>query len=197
MTNQELTPRSRIAVAGRIAYPELTHLNERGFYACTFIMQPGTEDLERLKQLLQLNVRETFGGDQMPAGAHNPLRDANERKGDGYAFKHDGFRVEGGKVFRCKSKFEVQTFATARRTPCNPADIRGGDECVVEVGVYGYNKQSSGVAISLSSVWLINPGTVRIERGGAAGGSFASYDVSKLNFNEPAPSAEPEKGAFI
>jgi len=53
---------------------------------------------------------------------------------------------------------------------------------VVEVSAYGYDNQSSGVALSLGKIWLVKKGETKIDRG-SGGGNVKRLDRSRLQFD--------------
>lgn len=171
-----------VAVFGLVAYPSLTQPSEAsGKYDTLFIVDPTDPTYADLEALVGDLAEDLCGSRELPPRYHNPLRDGDEKKPDGsWTFKHDAFR--GKAVVRLKSAFQPKCYFGPRQTPCDAAEIKGGDECVIEITGFNFNNQSAGVALSLGPVWQINPGSVSIERGGSGGTSFANIDSSRFQF---------------
>lgn len=187
--------KEKIQVICYVGYPEISEPNEDGKYSVMCLVTDPAS-IESVKLLVGLESELGFKSKEIPAGAFNPIRSAQERKPDGeFAFKSPFINEkEGAIVFRAKSGFAPKTFFGPNQTACDAADIHGGDECVVEVSAYSYSNQSSGVAFSLGGIWQINPGNRELERGGS-GGSFAGFDASKLKFRKPVlKSNDPDAG---
>jgi len=143
------------------------------------------EDQKALVDLVSFACEETFRSSELPHGAHNPLRDANERNHAGeYAFKHPAFRVPGALVVRAKTGFPPVCVWGPNETEIASDEISGGDEVVVQLSAYGFSNKSQGVALSLGRVWLIAKGTAKIERGQGSGTNLRRIDRSRLRFND-------------
>ena len=175
-----------IQISAIIGYPNLVDPDENGKYSVLFrITDP--ESIAAVKALALKEAERGFPelNGELPPGAHNPIRSAQERKADGtFAFKSEFInKAEGAIVIRAKSGFAPKTASGEKAIPCDPADIEGGDEVCAVITGYSYNNQSSGVAFSLGNILLVNKGDGELQRGGS-GGSFA-FDVSKLNFRKP------------
>ena len=187
--------KQKIQIPCIIGYPELSAPNEDGKYSGLFLVDD-PDAIQAVERLVAAESKLGFQSDTLPAGAFNPIRSAQERKPDGeFAFKSAFVHErEGAIVFRAKSGYAPKTVCGRDRLTCDPADIRGGDECVVEITGYSYKNQSSGVALSLNGVWLINQGNGELERGGS-GNAFANFDASKLKFRTPTfKSDDPDAG---
>ena len=175
-----------IEIQGVIAYPSLVTPDPKSgdkFNALLLITDP--EDKQALTDLVACTCEQTFRSQQLPPGAHNPLRDSNEKNHAGeYAFKHPAFRVKGGMVVRAKTGFQPECVWGPSESPVDPAEITGGDLVVVQIGAYGYSNQSQGVALSLGRVWLIEKGQTKIERGVGTGANVKRIDRSRLRFHD-------------
>jgi hypothetical protein len=181
-----------IEIEALIAYPSLVSPDPKSgdkFNALFLVTDPDSQ--QALRDLVAETSELTFRNSQLPPGAHNPLRDSNERTPSGeYAFKHPKFRVEGGLVFRAKTAYQPECVWGPNETPIEPAEITGGDEVVVQVSAYGYANQSSGVALSLGRVWLIRKGDEKIERGTGSAANVRRLDRSRLRFSEDGAAEE-------
>ena len=187
--------KQKVQVLCKIGYPELAEPNEDGKYSILCVVSD-PDSIQAAEGLVVAESNLGFQSDTLPAGAFNPIRSAQERKPDGeFAFKSPFINEkEGAIVFRAKSGFAPKTFFGRDQLACDPADIRGGDECVVEISGYSYKNQSTGVALSLNAVWQINQGNGELERGGS-GNAFANFDASKLQFRTPVlKSDDPDAG---
>ena len=175
-----------IQVNGILGYPNISEPDENGKYSALFLVKDPVVIAE-IKALVKSEAALGFPelNGELPPGAHNPIRSAQERKADGrFAFKSEFInQEEGAIVIRAKSGFAPKTVSGEQQFPCDPADIEGGDEVSAVIRAYAYNNQSSGVAFSLDKVLLVNKGNGELQRGGS-GGSF-TFDVSKLNFRKP------------
>lgn len=169
-----------------IAYPSIETPDERAggkFNALFYVVDP--EDQDVLIQMVGDSCQETFRTRTLPPGAHNPLRDCNERIPSGeYAFKHPIFRTPGGVVLRAKTSFQPQCVWGPNETEISPSEIHGGDHVIVTLSTYGYQNQSAGVAFSLGRIWLIAKGETKVERGSGAGANVRRIDRSKIRFTD-------------
>lgn len=98
---------STIEVKAVIAYPSLVTPDPMSGdkYNALFLIQD-PDDQVALDNLVRNACEDTFRTSELPHGAHNPLRDANERNHAGeYAFKHAAFRAPGAMVVRAKTGF--------------------------------------------------------------------------------------------
>ncbi len=183
---------SVIEVQGTIAYPSLVTPDPKSGDKFNTLMLITDEDSKlALIDLVGETSEMTFRTRELPPGAHNPLRDSNERTPSGeYAFKHPAFRVEGGLVFRAKTGYQPECVWGPNETLIDPSEIHGGDQVVMQVSAYGYSNQSAGVALSLNRVWLISKGATRIERGTGAGANVRRIDRSRLRFGDDAGGEE-------
>lgn len=183
-----------IEVLATICYPSLVEPDPKSgdkFNALLLVTDPPS--LQALEDLVGDASDQTFRSRQLPAGAHNPLRDANEKTVSGeLAFKHPVFRVPEGKVVRVKSGFAPTCVWGPRQESIEASQIRGGDQVVVEVVAYGYNNQSAGVGLSFNRVWLVSKGDVTVERGSSGGANVRRLDRSNLRFDERLGDAEAE-----
>jgi hypothetical protein len=174
-------------VRGIMAYPSIETPDERSggkYNALLYVTDP--EDQAVLAEMVADACEETFRTRTLPPGAHNPLRDCNEKTPSGeYAFKHPIFRTPGGIVLRAKTSYQPQCVWGPNETEISPSEINGGDEVIVTLSTYGYNNQSAGVAFSLGRIWLISKGEVRVERGSGAGANVRRIDRSKIRFTNP------------
>jgi hypothetical protein len=174
-----------IEIRAVIAYPSLVEpdANAGGKYGALFLITE-VDDQTALIELRDKVIQQTFRSHQLPAGAHDPLRRADERAPNGeYAFKHPAFRVPQAMVIRAKTGYQPKCVWGPAETPTEASEIRGGDHVVVEIGCYGYNNQSRGVGLSLGRIWLIRKGDVRIERGANASAAVRRIDRSRLQFS--------------
>jgi len=168
-----------------VCYPNFVEKDPQSDKYAALLLVTDPEAQETLREMVAQCSMETFRTTELPAGAHNPLRDANERNASGeLAFKHPAFRVEGGLVIRAKTGYAPTCVWGPNETPIDASEITGGDNCVVQISAYGYSNQSKGVAFSLGRVWLIAKGTQKIERGAGAGMNVKRLDRSKLRFND-------------
>jgi hypothetical protein len=182
-----------IEVKGILAYPSLATPDPKsGDKYSTLLLVTDPEDQQALIDLVQVTTEQTFRSEELPAGAHNPLRESNEKNHAGeFAFKHPAFRVADGMVIRAKTSYMPRCVAGEAEVEVDPSEIAGGDLVVVQISAYGYSNQSQGVALSLGRVWLIEKGQNKIERGSSAGaGNVKRIDRSRLRF-----SSEVESGA--
>lgn len=187
----ETTKSQVIEVLARIAYPEIAQpLPEAGGkYVALFLVedQPSREALEELVADL---TEATFRSRTLPPGAHDPLRDANERKPSGeYAFRHPAFRVNNGLVFRAKTAYQPDCVWGPNEVPIEAGEIQGGDEVLVQISGYAYANQSRGVGLSMGRLWLLRKGEVRIERGTGSQAAVRRIDRSRLQFGDAAPAS--------
>lgn len=180
-----------IEVKAVIAYPSLVTpdpMSGDKYNALLLIKDP--EDHAALAELVRNACEDTFRTTELPHGAHNPLRDANERNHAGeFAFKHAAFRVPGAMVVRAKTGFPPVCVWGPNETEIASTEISGGDEVVVQLSAYGFANKSQGVGLSLGRVWLISKGTSKIERGSGAGANVQRIDRSRLQFNDGAGEA--------
>jgi hypothetical protein len=167
-----------------ICYPSIENPDERSgnkFNSLFLIRDP--DDQEVLIEMVGDASEETFRTRTLPPGAHNPLRDCNEKTLSGeYAFKHPIFRTPGGLVLRAKTAYQPQCVWGPSEEPISPSKINGGDEVIVTLSTYGYSNQSAGVAFSLGRIWLIAKGDTKVERGSGAGANVRRIDRSKIRF---------------
>ena len=175
-----------IEIQATIAYPSIVSPDPRSgdkYNGLFLVTDPDSQ--EALRALVAEASELTFRTPQLPPGAHNPLRDSNERTPSGeLAFKHQAFRIQDGMVFRAKTGYQPECVWGPNETPIEPTEINGGDEVVVQVSAYGYANQSSGVALSLGRVWLIAKGKDRIERGTGSAANVRRIDRSRLRFGD-------------
>lgn len=168
-----------------IAYPNLVEKDPQSDKYAALLLVTDPESKQTLIDMVAESCFETFRTRDLPSGAHNPLRDANERNAAGeLAFKHPAFRVDDAMVIRAKTGYAPTCVWGPNETPIDAAEISGGDSCVVQVSTYGYSNQSKGVAFSLGRTWLIQKGAQKIERGAGAGMNVKRIDRSRLRFNE-------------
>lgn len=175
-----------IEVKGVLAYPSLATPDPKsGDKYSTLLLVTDPEDQQALIDLVQATTEQTFRSEEMPFGAHNPLRESNEKNHAGeYAFKHPAFRVAEGMVVRAKTSYMPRCVAGEDEVEIDPSEISGGDLVVVQISAYGYSNQSQGVALSLGRVWLIEKGQTKIERGSGAGAANVKrIDRSRLRFS--------------
>jgi hypothetical protein len=180
-----------IEVLARIAYPEIKEPSPEagGKHVALFLVEDAASR-EALEELVGDLSEATFRSRDLPAGAHNPLRDANERKPSGeYAFRHPAFRVNDGIVFRAKTAYQPACVWGPNEVPIDAGEIQGGDEVLVQISGYGYANQSRGVGLSMGRVWLVRKGDVRIERGTGSQAAVRRIDRSRLQFGEGAPAS--------
>ena len=180
-----------IEVLARIAYPEIKEPSAEagGKYVALFLVEDAASR-EALEELVGDLSLATFRSRDLPPGAHDPLRDANERKPSGeYAFRHPAFRVDNGLVFRAKTGYQPACVWGPNETPIDAGEIQGGDEVLVQVSGYAYSNQSRGVGLSMGRVWLLRKGDVRIERGTGSQAAVRRIDRSRLQFGDAAPAS--------
>ena len=175
-----------VEILGVLAYPSIVTPDEKsGGKYNTLLLITDPDDQKKLEDLVTAACMETFRTPKLPPGAHNPLRDANEKNHAGeFAFKHPAFRVPGGMVIRAKTAYQPQCVWGPNEVDIEPSEINGGDQVVVQISAYGYSNQSQGVGLSLGRIWLIKKGDVRIERGSGAGANVQRIDRSRLRFND-------------
>jgi len=181
-----------VEIEATITYPSVVTPDPKSgdkYNALFLVTDPASQ--QALIDLVAETSETTFRSAELPPGAHNPLRDSNERTPSGeYAFKHPKFREKGGMVFRAKTAYQPNCIWGPNETPIDPSEINGGDEVVVEIGSYGYSNQSSGVALSLGRIWLIRKGTEKIERGSGSAANVRRIDRSRLRFSDDAAAEE-------
>jgi hypothetical protein len=181
-----------IEIQATIAYPSIVAPDPKAgdkFASLFLVTDPDSQ--EALRALVAEASELTFRTPQLPPGAHNPLRDSDERTPSGeHAFKHPAFRVEGGLVFRAKTGYQPECVWGPSEVAVDPSEINGGDETVVQVSAYGYANQSSGVALSLGRIWLIRKGVQKIERGSGSAANVRRIDRSRLRFSDDAAAEE-------
>jgi hypothetical protein len=169
-----------------IAYPSLSTPDPKSgdkYTALLLIKDP--EDQQALIDLVGDACAQTFRSRELPPGAHNPLRDSNERNLAGeFAFKHPVFRTPSGMVVRAKTGYPPVCVWGPNESEIASDEINGGDEVVVQLSAYGYSNQSQGVGLSLGRVWLIEKGITKIERGSGATANVRRIDRSRLRFND-------------
>ncbi len=175
-----------VEVLGVLGYPSLVTPDERsGGKYNTLVLITDPDDQKKLEELVSAACMETFRSPQLPPGAHNPLRDSNEKNHAGeFAFKHPAFRVPGGMVVRAKTAYQPKCVAGEQEEEIDPSEINGGDQVVVQLSAYGYSNQSQGVGLSLGRIWLVKKGETKIERGSGAGANVQRIDRSRLRFND-------------
>jgi hypothetical protein len=183
-----------IEIKAIICYPSLVEPDpQSGNKYNALLLVRDEESQQMLQDLVGDATEQTFRSRQLPPGAHNPLRQADERTPSGeLAFKHPVFRVEGGMVVRVKSGYQPTCVAGRDQQPIAASEIRGGDEVVVEVTAYGYSNQSQGVGLSFNRVWRTRKGEIAVERGSGGGANVRRLDRSNLRFDDPVGDAEPE-----
>jgi len=168
-----------------LAYPSLVEKDPQSDKYAVLLLVTDPDSQQTVMDMVGDSCFETFRTRDLPAGAHNPLRESNERNAAGeLAFKHPAFRVEGGLVIRAKTGYAPTCVWGPNETPIDASEITGGDICVVQISTYGYSNQSKGVAFSLGRVWLISKGTQKIERGTGANTNVKRIDRSRLRFAE-------------
>jgi hypothetical protein len=175
-----------VEVLGVLAYPSIVEPDpQSGNKFNTLVLITDPEDQQKLEELVAAACEQTFRSPKLPPGAHNPLRDANEKNHAGeYAFKHPSFRVAGGMVVRAKTAYQPQCVWGPEETEIDASEIHGGDKVAVQISAYGYSNQSQGVGLSLGRIWLIKKGETKIERGSGAGANIKRIDRSRLRFND-------------
>ncbi len=175
-----------VEVLGVLAYPSIVTPDDKsGGKYNTLVLITDPEDQKKLEELVGAACVETFRSPQLPPGAHNPLRDANEKNHAGeFSFKHPSFRVPGGMVIRAKTAYQPTCVWGPNETEIDPSEINGGDQVVVQISAYGYSNQSQGVGLSLGRIWLVKKGETKIERGSGAGANVQRIDRSRLRFND-------------
>ncbi len=180
-----------VEVLGVLAYPSIVEPDSQsGNKFNTLVLITDPDDQQKLQELVASACEQTFRSSTLPPGAHNPLRDANEKNRTGeYAFKHPSFRVDGGMVVRVKTAYQPQCVWGPNETVIEPSEIHGGDKVAVQISAYGYSNQSQGVGLSLGRIWLIEKGETKIERGSGAGANVKRIDRSRLRFNDGAGQA--------
>ncbi len=173
-----------IEVMGILAYPSIQQPDPKsGDKYNTLVLITDPESQQAVRELVAEACEQTFRSPSLPPGAHNPLRDSNEKNHAGeYAFKNEAFRVEGGMVIRAKTAYQPQCVWGPKETAIDPSEINGGDHVVVEIGAYGYSNQSQGVGLSLGRILLLGKGESKIERGSGAGANVRRIDRSRLQF---------------
>jgi len=175
-----------VEILGVLAYPSIVEPDpQSGNKFNTLVLITDPEDQQKLEELVAAACEQTFRSSKLPPGAHNPLRDANEKNHAGeFAFKHPSFRVKDGMVVRAKTAYQPQCVWGPNETEIDPSEIHGGDTVVVQISAYGYSNQSQGVGLSLGRIWLVEKGETRIERGSGAGANVKRIDRSRLRFND-------------
>lgn len=174
-----------VEVLATIGYPELVLSpasadNKR--VALFLVTDPDSQ--QALIDLVADTSEAEFRSRDLPPGAHNPLRDSNERKASGeYAFRHPAFRVEGGLVFRGKTGFEVPCVWGPSELPIEASEVQGGDLVAVQVSSYAFDNQSKGIGLSMSRIWLLEKGRTKIERG-TSQANVRRIDRSRLRFGD-------------
>lgn len=173
-----------VEIIGTLAYPSIQQPDpQSGDKYNTLVLIDEPEYQQALRDLVSAASEQTFRSPNLPPGAHNPLRDSNEKNHAGeYAFKHPAFRVPGGMVIRAKTSFQPKCVWGPSEEEIDPSQINGGDRVVVEISAYGYSNQSQGVGLSLGRIWLIGKGDTKIERGSGAGANVRRIDRSRLQF---------------
>jgi hypothetical protein len=191
--SKSLELKASVPVFCTLAYPSLTEPDEQsGKFSVLAILDPAEPTTEDILTLVRAHSIELTGEEELPAGYHNPVRSGDEinpatRK---LVFAHAAFRDK--LVVRLKSAYQPKAYFGPQETPCDVSQIRGGDQCVVEISAYGYNNQSRGVALSLGAIWQIAPGAVKIEKGASSGASFSKVDKSRFTFGKFPQSASQD-----
>lgn len=180
-----------VEVLGVLAYPSIAQPDPKsGDKYNTLVLITDPEDQQKLEDLVASACEQTFRSPQLPPGAHNPLRDANEKNHAGeFAFKHPSFRVPGGMVIRAKTAYQPQCVWGPDEVEIDASEVHGGDKVVVQISAYGYSNQSQGVGLSLGRIWLVKKGDTKIERGSGATANVRRIDRSRLRFNDGAAEA--------
>ena len=180
-----------IEVLARIAYPEIKEPSAEagGKFVALFLVEDAASQ-EALQELVGDLSLATFRSRDLPPGAHDPLRDANERKPTGeYAFRHPAFLVNNGLVFRAKTAYQPDCVWGPNEVPIEAGEIQGGDEVLVQISGYAYANQSRGVGLSMGRLWLVRKGEMRIERGTGSQAAVRRIDRSRLQFGDAAPAS--------
>jgi len=172
-----------VALKAIIAYPQLVEPAERSNkYEAIFIVDKGEPQFPALQTLIGDHLEVVSGSRTFSGRFHNPLRSGDEEgQNGGYAMRNEAFR--GKMFFRAKTQFKPKIFGGPTREVIDPSLVHGGDHVVVEVGAYGYNNQSAGVALSLNAIWRIKAGASRIEAGGNIGSSFQKFSAEDFDFD--------------
>ena len=178
---EELTAASEISVRGIGVYPDVAEPNDDGQYQIGLIVDPEHPSAELLKRLVRLNLEALYPNGIPRGGYWNPIRSGDEVKGDGtLAFKDEAFR---GKLFiRAKTKFAPRVVKGPHRDPAEATLVRSGDHIMVAIAAYSYRNASTGVGLSLNSIWWVKPGERAIGGAGKGGASFGNVDVSGIDF---------------
>jgi hypothetical protein len=174
-----------VSIRCTVAYPSLVELGTLdNKHSVLAIVDSNDPKLKLLHDLILDCVQAASGKRTFPAGWHNPIRDGDEVKPNGgYVFQHEAFR--GNKtVLRAKTQFAPRPIWGAKKAPCDPGEIEGGDECIVAFGAYYFSKGAQGIGLSLNGIWLIKKGVTKIERGGSA--NFSDFDTSGIEFMDEA-----------
>lgn len=178
------TAATQAEIIAVIAYPSIVNPDPQSgdkYVALLLVVDPESQQV--LRDLMRDACQQTFRSEELPPGAHDPLRDSNEKNHAGeFAFKHPAFRVPGGLVVRAKTSYQPKCVWGPSEEEIDPSQINGGDTVVVQVAAYGYNNQSKGVGISLGRIWLTGKGETKIERGSGAGANVRRIDRSRLQF---------------
>jgi hypothetical protein len=171
-----------INVHGTLAFTSLTEPDQQsGKFSTLLIIDPESKHYQELEALVQDHSIALTGEPDLPARFHNPIREGDEKKSaTEYTMKDEAFR--GMKFVRLKSGYMPTLFTGENRVRTDISKAQGGDEVLIEVSAYNFSNQSSGVALSMGAIWLINKGERVIERGGASGSSFSNIDSSRFEF---------------
>jgi len=179
----EVQSGDEISVKCKIAYPELTEQNDNGVYQILGIVEPDSESAAKLKALVRANLETLYPNGIPKAGYWNPIRSGDELKGDGeLAFKDEAFR--GQLVFRAKTKFQPKVYRGAHRDQAEASLPRSGDHAILAITAYAYRNASTGVGLSLNSVWWVKPGERPIGGAGKGGSSFSTVNTADIDFYE-------------
>lgn len=170
-----------ISIVVQTAWIDINEPDQNGKYVVT--AAPADDEAAALIEGITDEAIEGGFNGKLPKGAWHPLKDPQVRRDDD-TYRYPAHLRDLKFVFNAKTGFQPKCFATSRRIPCDPADIIGGDHCILEVSAYCYNNQQKGVGISLNSIWRIRKGEKAIVKGGAAGRTFDKVDVSKLSFDD-------------
>jgi hypothetical protein len=185
VTKAVIEATSEVVVRGLAAYPELETPNETGQYQTLIVLDPSDpkSGADKIKALVAANLANLYPNGVPKAGYWNPIRSGDEVKGDGtLAFKDEAFR--GKLVVRLKTKYAPKVFKGEHRDPAEASIVRSGDHVFASLNAYSYKNASTGVGMSLSSIWWIKPGERAIGAAGKSGSSFANVDVADVDFSE-------------
>ena len=166
-----------------VAYPQIATPDEKSGKFNLMAIVSEEQSQQALVDLVGNAAEAMFKNREFTGSMHNPLRDADEKNDAGeFTFKHPAFR-SAGMVARLKTGFAPKCVWGPNETEIDASEIKGGDECVIEVSAYGFDKKGKGVALSLGRIWLINKGKATIERG-SGGNNVQRLDRSNLRFTQ-------------